>query len=60
MAHTGRIINVGSVIGLMGNTGQAAYSASKAGLIGTLSVIPLDKKFGCVRARVERVRRCVS
>lgn len=30
----GRIINIGSVIGLMGNPGQANYAAAKAGLIG--------------------------
>ena len=30
----GRIINITSVIGEMGNGGQAAYAASKAGLIG--------------------------
>ncbi len=32
--RSGRIINVSSVSGLMGNAGQANYSASKAGLIG--------------------------
>jgi 3-oxoacyl-[acyl-carrier protein] reductase len=31
---SGRIINVTSVIGLMGNAGQAAYASSKAGLVG--------------------------
>lgn len=28
------IVNISSVVGLMGNTGQVAYSASKAGMIG--------------------------
>nr|WP_243638661.1 3-oxoacyl-[acyl-carrier-protein] reductase [Lucifera butyrica] len=32
--NSGRIINITSVVGLMGNIGQANYSASKAGLIG--------------------------
>lgn len=30
----GRIVNISSVVGLMGNAGQVNYSASKAGLIG--------------------------
>ena len=33
-AENARIINISSVIGLMGNAGQANYAASKAGLIG--------------------------
>jgi 3-oxoacyl-[acyl-carrier protein] reductase len=33
-ARHGRIINVSSVAGVMGNPGQVSYSASKAGLIG--------------------------
>ena len=32
--RAGRMINMSSVIGLTGNAGQAAYAASKAGLIG--------------------------
>lgn len=31
---SGRIINISSVSGIMGNAGQANYSASKAGVIG--------------------------
>jgi 3-oxoacyl-[acyl-carrier protein] reductase len=33
-AKSGSIINITSVVGLMGNAGQANYSASKAGIIG--------------------------
>ena len=33
-ARFGRIINISSVSGLIGNAGQANYSASKAGVIG--------------------------
>lgn len=35
VAHRyGRIVNISSVVGLMGNVGQTNYSASKAGVIG--------------------------
>jgi 3-oxoacyl-[acyl-carrier protein] reductase len=34
----GRIVNIASVVGLMGNAGQANYVASKAGIIGLTKV----------------------
>lgn len=33
-ARSGRIINISSVTGLMGNPGQAGYTAAKSGLVG--------------------------
>jgi 3-oxoacyl-[acyl-carrier protein] reductase len=33
-ARYGRVVNMTSVIGEMGNTGQAAYAAAKAGIVG--------------------------
>ena len=51
-ADNARIINISSVIGLMGNAGQANYAASKAGLIGFTKA--LAKEFAgrqvCVNA----------
>ncbi len=38
-ARTGRVVNISSVVGLMGNFGQANYSASKAGLIGLTKTV---------------------
>ena len=32
--RSGKIVNIASIIGIMGNAGQANYAASKAGLIG--------------------------
>ena len=40
----GRIINIGSITGIMGNAGQANYAAAKAGLIGLTKTIA--KEFG--------------
>ena len=40
----GRIVNISSVVALMGNVGQANYVASKAGLIGLTKTIA--KEFG--------------
>jgi 3-oxoacyl-[acyl-carrier protein] reductase len=43
-ARYGRIVNVGSIVGLSGAAGQVNYSASKAGLIGLTKSIA--KEFG--------------
>lgn len=37
--RNGRIINISSVSGLMGNAGQANYSASKAGVVGLTKTV---------------------
>ncbi|MBL8859500.1 MAG: 3-oxoacyl-[acyl-carrier-protein] reductase [Planctomycetes bacterium] len=34
MKSKGRVVNIGSVVGLTGNAGQANYAASKAGVVG--------------------------
>jgi 3-oxoacyl-[acyl-carrier protein] reductase len=38
-ARTGRIVNISSITGLMGNPGQVNYTASKSGLIGLTKTV---------------------
>lgn len=47
---SGSIINISSVVGIVGNAGQANYSASKAGLIGLTKT--LAKEFASRNIRV--------
>ncbi|MEK7667906.1 MAG: 3-oxoacyl-[acyl-carrier-protein] reductase [Gemmatimonadota bacterium] len=37
--RSGRVVNIASVVGVVGNKGQANYSASKAGLIGLTKTV---------------------
>src|ERR1700693_114735 len=47
---TGRIVNVSSVIGEMGNIGQANYAASKSGLFGLTQTLALEAAHQLKRA----------
>ena len=47
---TGRIINISSVIGQMGNIGQANYAASKSGLFGLTMTLAREAAFTLERA----------
>ena len=51
--RSGSIVNISSVVGEMGNPGQANYSASKAGIIGLTKT--LAKEFGSRGVRVNAV-----
>jgi 3-oxoacyl-[acyl-carrier protein] reductase len=52
-ARTGSIILVSSIVGISGNAGQAAYAASKAGLLGLAK--SLAKELGSRNVRVNAV-----
>lgn len=51
--RSGNIVNISSVVGEMGNPGQANYVASKAGIIGLTKT--LAKEFGSRHVRVNAV-----
>jgi 3-oxoacyl-[acyl-carrier protein] reductase len=52
-ARYGKIVNIASVVGVMGNAGQANYSASKAGVIALTKSVA--KEFGARGVRANAV-----
>ncbi|MBP5702360.1 MAG: 3-oxoacyl-[acyl-carrier-protein] reductase [Lachnospiraceae bacterium] len=51
--RSGNIINISSVVGLMGNKGQANYAASKAGIIGFTKTVA--KEYGSRKIRCNAI-----
>lgn len=50
---SGKIINIASIIGIMGNAGQANYAASKAGIIGLTKAVA--REFGSRNINVNAI-----
>ncbi len=48
--RSGAIVNIASIVGVMGNAGQANYSASKAGLIGFTKTVAKELASRGIRA----------
>ena len=53
---SGNVINISSVVGMMGNKGQTNYSASKAGIIGFTK--SLAKEYGKKNLRANAIAPC--
>jgi NAD(P)-dependent dehydrogenase (short-subunit alcohol dehydrogenase family) len=47
---TGRIVNISSIVGQMGNIGQANYAASKSGLVGLTMTMAREAAFALSKA----------
>ncbi len=52
-ARYGKIVNISSIVGVMGNAGQVNYSASKAGMIGLTKSVA--KEFGARGVRCNAI-----
>ena len=54
--RAGRIVSTSSIVGLIGNAGQANYSASKAGIIGDMTNALSDKVKESMQAQIPAKR----
>ena len=58
--RSGRIVNIGSVVGATGNAGQANYTAAKAGLVGLSKALAQEVGSRGIPDRNIRSRPCVA